>query len=75
MSLFQSEKSFVEFHQEEDYGDYLEIKEDRERYRLQNAQELISNFYKKNGIIDVDVDGKSLRIQHEMPYSSLQRYR
>ncbi len=62
VSLFRNKKAFVEFHLEEDYGDYLEVKEDRDKYRLQNAQELISNFCRKHGI----VDGKSLRIQHEL---------
>ena len=43
---------FICFHKEQDDNEYLEIKEDRDKYRLEKAQELISSYFKEKGIND-----------------------
>ena len=43
-------RQFELFHKESDDNEYLEIKEDKEQYRLNHAQQIISEFCKERGI-------------------------
>jgi hypothetical protein len=43
---------FIEFHRQKDNYEYLEIKEDIENERLEQAQEIISEYFEKRGLID-----------------------
>lgn len=45
-------EQFQEFHKQKDNNEYLEIKEDIENERLELAQEIISEYFKHNGLID-----------------------
>ncbi|OGO77925.1 MAG: hypothetical protein A2Y23_04205 [Clostridiales bacterium GWB2_37_7] len=45
-------KQFLEFHKQKDNNEYLEIKEDLEKERLEKAQEIISAYFTKKGLID-----------------------
>ena len=52
-SLFDSKrKLFEDFHQKDDYEEYLEIKEDREKLRVDRAQSAIRDVSNKYGITD-----------------------
>ncbi|MGD9678354.1 MAG: transposase [Vulcanibacillus sp.] len=44
--------NFEEFHNQEDVYEYLEIKEDREKYRQREGQKIITEYLKEKGIID-----------------------
>ena len=53
MNLFSnSREQFVLFHEEKDDNEYLEIKEDRQKYREEKAQEIINECCKRHGIIE-----------------------
>ncbi len=53
MDLFNNSiERFVVFHSEKDDNEYLDIKEDRQKYREEKAQEIISECCKKHGIIE-----------------------
>lgn len=41
---------FIDFHRLQDDNEYLEIKEDRDSYRLEKGQEIISEYFKEKGI-------------------------
>ncbi len=43
-------KEFEKFHEEVDYDEYLEIREDIETQRLDHAQNIIQNYFKEHGI-------------------------
>lgn len=43
-------KKFINFHKEVDYNEYLEIKEDIETQRLDQAQNIIQNYFNQHGI-------------------------
>lgn len=43
-------KNFIKFHEEVDYNEYLEIKEDIETQRLDHAQIIIQNYFIEHGI-------------------------
>ena len=45
-------KNFIEFHKTEDDKEYLEISEDRDLYRLDKAQSIISTYFKEKGIFE-----------------------
>lgn len=41
---------FIDFHRDKDENEYLEIKEDRDIYRLEKGQEIISEYFKVKGL-------------------------
>lgn len=43
---------FVEFHKAKDINEYLDLKEDIEKVRLEKGQEIIQRYLKRKGIID-----------------------
>lgn len=43
---------FAAFHQQPDYGEYLEIKEEVEQYRMERAQEVIAAYCRASGVQD-----------------------
>ncbi len=43
---------FIEFHKQKDNNEYLEIKEDKEQYRLDQAQEIIYVYFKEKGLTE-----------------------
>lgn len=45
-------EQFVEFHMQNDLSDYLEIKEDVERERIEQAKEIMSNYLSTKGITE-----------------------
>jgi len=45
-------EQFAEFHKQKDSLEYLEIKEDIERERFEQGQEIISEYFKNKGLID-----------------------
>lgn len=54
MGMFQKSKTVFEaFHLKEDQNEYLEIKEDQERYRMEKAQIIIDSFCIINSVIDI----------------------
>lgn len=46
--------SFIDFHKLEDNNEYLEITEDRDKNRINRAQEIIAEYLTVNGIQDVN---------------------
>lgn len=50
----KSSDQFMKFHQQEDYNEYLEIKEDRDFLRETRAQEAISEICNKYGIVEAN---------------------
>lgn len=46
---------FIDFHKADDGNEYLEIKEDRDRYRIEKAQEIIASYLNNKGIDDIKV--------------------
>ena len=52
LSLNNGIGNFIEFHKIEDDNEYLEINEDRDLYRLEKAQRIISTYFKEKGIIE-----------------------
>lgn len=50
LTLANGREKFIHYHKLEDDNEYLEIKEDRDNYRLEKAQSIISDFFKKKGI-------------------------
>lgn len=45
-------EQFAEFHKQSDNDEYLEVKEDIEKERLEQAQEIISDYFSKKGLIE-----------------------
>jgi hypothetical protein len=45
---------FKEYHQQEDENEYLEIKEDIEKYRNEKAKKIISDLCQSLGVYDID---------------------
>ncbi len=45
-------KAFLEFHKQKDNNQYLEIKEDKEKEKLEQAQEIVAAYFTKKGLID-----------------------
>jgi putative transposase len=55
MGFFSNKLDLLKkFHQELDYGDYLDIKEDIQHCRKENAQLIISDFYLSKGITGIE---------------------
>lgn len=52
LSLNNGVGKFIEFHKLEDDNEYLEIQEDRDLYRLERAQKIISGYFKEKGIYE-----------------------
>ncbi|MGI5997424.1 MAG: REP-associated tyrosine transposase [Lutispora sp.] len=51
LGLFSSDiKQFVEFHNQKDNNEYLDINEELERNRLEYAQEIISSYFNEKGL-------------------------
>lgn len=52
-------EKFIKFHQEVDYSEHLEIKEDIETQRLDHAQSIIQNYFIEHGISETTQISKS----------------
>lgn len=59
-------RSFEAFHKEEDHQEYLEIKEDRDAFRRENAQNIIQEYRRKYGLIEGKEVFKNRDIRGEM---------
>lgn len=54
-SLFDNDwDKFREYHQQEDEREFLEIKEDQEKYRREKAQKIISDICQTHGVYDLE---------------------
>lgn len=47
-------KKFIEYHKQKDTNEFLEIKEDKEKFRIEVGQKIIGDFYKSKDIINVE---------------------
>lgn len=73
LSLNNGIENFLEFHKIEDDNEYLEIDEDRELYRLEKAQSIISAYFKEKGIFEAKELNKSPIMLEEIVISLLDR--
>ena len=73
LSLNNGIGNFIEFHKIEDDNEYLEINEDRDLYRLEKAQSIISAYFKEKGIFEAKELNKSSRMLEEIVISILDR--
>lgn len=53
LGCFNNIERFIEYHSIIDNQEYLDTKEEIEEYRLEMAQNIISNYFKENGIYSV----------------------
>ena len=57
---------FIDFHKLDDGNEYLEIKEDRDRYRIEKAQEIIATHLNANGMDDMKELGNEPKLLEEI---------
>lgn len=73
-SLFDNKViDFINYHNQYDYQEYLEIVEDQEKYRMERAQKIITDLCNKYGVVEAEEIHNNEKIKTEIILSLFKR--
>lgn len=75
LELAGGHKRFVDFHKADDHKEFIDTKEELENNRMEKAQDIISSFFKKHGIDEVNSSSMDSDLMEDLIEELLEKSR